>query len=137
LGVITDVRCRVRPAPSIRHYEGWMAEDFEQGREIVRDLAQSHEAPDVLRLSNEEETRVSLELAGTSSNGSRRRAPSHLRRRALDAYLGLRRRRGGCLMICGWEGEREAVHRRRSLAQARLRSGGAAALGASAGRSWE
>ena len=94
--MITEVSCRVRPAPRERHYEGWMAEDFEAGREIVRDLAQHHEAPDVLRLSDEEETRVSLGLAGTEG----------LQKRALDAYLSLRRRKGGCLMICGWEGER-------------------------------
>jgi alkyldihydroxyacetonephosphate synthase len=68
-----------------------------------------------------------LGLAGTEG----------LRKRALDAYLALRRRRGGCLIICGWEGEREAVRRRRSLAQSRLRLGGAVRLGASAGRSWD
>jgi alkyldihydroxyacetonephosphate synthase len=126
LGVITDVSCRVRPAPRSRVYEGWMAESFEAGREIVRDLAQRHEAPDVLRLSDEEETRISLELAGTEG----------FRKRALDAYLSLRRRKGGCLMICGWEGERDAVSRRRGLAQARLRLGGAVSLGRSAGNSW-
>ncbi len=126
LGVITDVSCRVRPAPRTRIYEGWVAEDFTAGREIVRDLAQRHEAPDVLRLSDEEETRVSLELAGTEG----------LRKRALDAYLSLRRRSGGCLMICGWEGERDTVSRRRGLAQARLRLGGAVPLGRSAGDSW-
>jgi alkyldihydroxyacetonephosphate synthase len=126
LGVITEVSCRVRPAPRTRVYEGWMAEDFEAGREIVRDLAQGHEAPDVLRLSDEEETRVSLELAGTQG----------LRKRVLDAYLSVRRRRGGCLMICGWEGERDAVSRRRGLSEARLRLGGAVPLGRSAGSSW-
>ena len=127
LGAITEVSCRVRPAPRERHYEGWMAEDFDSGREIVRDLAQRHEAPDVLRLSDEEETRVSLELAGADG----------LQKRALDAYLSLRRRRGGCLMICGWEGDDESVHRRRSLGQTQLRLGGAVPLGPSAGRSWE
>jgi alkyldihydroxyacetonephosphate synthase len=126
IGVITEVSCRVRPAPHARVYEGWIAENFEAGREIVRDLAQRHEAPDVLRLSDEEETRVSLELAGTEG----------FRKRALDAYLSLRRRRGGCLMICGWEGERDAISRRRGLAQARLRLGGAVPLGRSAGNSW-
>ena len=126
LGVITDVTCRVRPAPPTRVYEGWIAADFEAGREIVRDLAQRHEAPDVLRLSDEEETRVSLELAGTQG----------FQKRALDAYLSLRRRRGGCLMICGWEGEREDVNRRRGISQARLRLGGAVSLGRSAGNSW-
>jgi alkyldihydroxyacetonephosphate synthase len=127
LGVITEVACRVRPAPRERHYEGWMAEDFEAGREIVRDLAQHHEAPDVLRLSDEEETRVSLDLAGTEG----------LQKRALDSYLSLRSRKGGCLMICGWEGDRESVRRRRSLGGTRLRLGGAVPLGTSAGRSWE
>ena len=126
LGVITEVACRVRPAPRTRVYEGWISESFEAGREIVRDLAQRHEAPDVLRLSDEEETRISLELAGTEG----------LRKRALDAYLALRRRQGGCLMICGWEGERESVSRRRGLAQTRLRLGGAVSLGRSAGSSW-
>ena len=127
LGVITEVSCRIRPAPAERVYEGWMAEDFEAGREIVRDLAQRHQAPDVLRLSDEAETRVSLDLAGTEG----------LQKRALDAYLSLRRREGGCLMICGWEGERESVRLRRGLAQTRLRLGGAVPLGQGAGRSWD
>ncbi|MGZ5314299.1 MAG: FAD-binding oxidoreductase [Solirubrobacterales bacterium] len=127
LGVITDVSCRVRPKPEARRYEGWIAPDFAAGREIVRALAQSHEMPDVLRLSDEEETRVSLELSGSEG----------LQKRALDAYLALRRRQGGCLLICGWEGEREPVRRRRSLAARRLRSGGAVPLGQAAGRSWE
>ena len=65
LGVITEVSARVRPSPRTRVYEGWIAESFQAGREIVRELAQRHEAPDILRLSEEEETRVSLELTGT------------------------------------------------------------------------
>jgi alkyldihydroxyacetonephosphate synthase len=127
LGVITEVACRVRPSPELRIYEGWIAADFESGREIIRELAQGREMPDVLRLSDEEETRVSLELAGTEG----------VRRSALDAYLGLRRRRGGCLVVCGWEGEREDVHRRRAISTRRLRSGGGISLGRPAGRSWE
>jgi alkyldihydroxyacetonephosphate synthase len=127
LGVITKVSCRVRPAPERRLYEGWMTSDFAAGSEIIRDLAQSHEAPDVLRLSDEEETRISLAMSGTEG----------MQKRALDAYLALRRRRGGCLMICGWEGEPGSVRRRRSLARRLLRRGGAVPLGKSAGSSWE
>ncbi len=125
--MITEVTCRVRPVPQARAYEGWMAKDFESGREIFRELAQHHEMPDILRLSDEEETRVSLDLAGTEG----------LQKSALDAYLGFRRRRGGCLVICGWEGERGAIRRRRRLAHRRLRRGGAVPLGSRAGRSWE
>ena len=40
LGVIPDVTVRVRPAPGVRRYEAWIAEDFESGTEIVRALAQ-------------------------------------------------------------------------------------------------
>ena len=81
----------------------------------------------MLRLSDEEESRVSLELSGSEG----------MQKRALDAYLSLRRRRGGCLIICGYEGERESVQRRRSLGARRLRAGGAAPLGRRAGASWQ
>ncbi len=125
--MITEVTCRVRPEPQERIYEGWIAPDFAAGAEIIRELAQHHEAPDVLRLSDEEETRVSLELSGREG----------MQKRALDAYLSLRRRRGGCLMITGYEGERESVHRRRSVSSRRLRAGGAVSLGKRAGASWQ
>ena len=127
LGVITEVTCRVRPAPEAKVYEGWIAPDYASGVEILRALGQNHEAPDVLRLSDEEETRVSLELSGAEG----------MQKRALDGYLSLRRRRGGCLMICGYEGEPEAVRRRRAVASRRLRSGGAVSLGKRAGDSWQ
>jgi alkyldihydroxyacetonephosphate synthase len=81
----------------------------------------------VTRLSDEAETRVSLALAGTAG----------AKRALLDAYLRLRRRSGGCLVICGWEGERESVDRRRALSASLLRHGGAAPLGRSPGRAWD
>ena len=127
LGVITDVTCRVHPTPEMKRYEGWMAPDWATGVELVRELAQGGEMPDILRLSDEEETRVSLDLSGAGG----------LQKRALDAYLSLRRRRGGCLVICGWEDEGEAVRRRRSIAGRRLRAQGAVPLGSSAGSAWE
>ena len=48
---------RVRPAPAVRRYEAWIAESFEAGAEIVRALAQGPGLPDVVRVSDEEETR--------------------------------------------------------------------------------
>ena len=126
LGVIPDVTVRVRTAPARRRYEAWMAESFAAGAEIVRALAQAGTLPDVIRVSDEEETRVSLAMSG----------PSGLARRALDRYLGLRGRRDGSLMIVGVEGEGESVARRRALAARELRTGGAVYLGQGAGRSW-
>jgi alkyldihydroxyacetonephosphate synthase len=127
LGVITEVTVRVRPKPESRQYEAWVAPDFATGCEVVRELAQGDALADVTRLSDETETRVSLAMAGTSG----------ARRTLLNAYLGLRRRSDGCLMICGWEGDRDSVDRRRAVSTRILRSGGAVSLGGPPGRAWE
>jgi alkyldihydroxyacetonephosphate synthase len=126
LGVITDVTVRVRPVPESLRYEAWMAPDFASGRELVRSLAQADALADVTRLSDESETRISLALAGTEG----------AQKALFDAYLKLRRRTGGCLVICGWEGEDVAVQRRRALAAPLLRRGGAVPLGQAPGRAW-
>ncbi|MEX0972547.1 MAG: FAD-binding oxidoreductase [Solirubrobacterales bacterium] len=126
-GVIPEVTVRVRPEPRQRRYEAWIAESFEAGAEIVRGLAQGPGLPDVIRVSDAEETEVSLALSG----------PRGLAGTVFGGYLGLRRRRGGCLIVAGFEGDEEAVARRRALAVRALRRGGAAYLGQAAGRSWE
>ncbi len=126
-GVIPDVTVRVRPAPKQRRYEAWMAESFEAGAEIVRSLAQGPGLPDVIRISDEEETEVSLALSG----------PRGVAGSLFGGYLGLRRRRGGSLVIVGFEGEEESIARRRTLSVRALHHGGAVYLGQSAGRSWE
>jgi alkyldihydroxyacetonephosphate synthase len=127
LGVIPDVTVRVRPAPRVRRYEAWIAESFEAGSEIVRTMAQGPGLPDVIRVSDEEETEVSLALSG----------PRGVAGALFGSYLGLRRRRGGSLIVVGFEGDEEGVARRRALAVRALRAGAAAYLGQSAGRSWE
>jgi len=127
LGVITQVTARVRPAPERRRYEAWMTPDFASGAALVRSLAQADSLPDVVRLSDEAETRVSLGMSGTG----------HAKRALLGAYLRVRRRDRGCILICGWEGEAEAVERRRAVTARMLRAGGAAALGGAPGRAWE
>jgi alkyldihydroxyacetonephosphate synthase len=126
-GVIPEVTVRVRPRPRQRRYEAWIAESFEAGAEIVRALAQGPGLPDVIRVSDEEETEISLALSG----------PRGLAGTLFGRYLGLRGKRGGCLLVVGVEGDEQSVARRRALAVRALRRGGAAYLGQGAGRSWE
>ncbi|HEX3608058.1 MAG TPA: FAD-binding oxidoreductase [Solirubrobacterales bacterium] len=126
-GVIPDVTVRVRPAPRQRRYEAWIAESFEAGAEIVRALAQGPGLPEVIRVSDREETEVSLALSG----------PRGAAGRLFGGYLDLRRRAGGSLVVVGFEGEEESVARRRALSVRVLRRGGAVYLGQGAGRSWE
>ena len=65
LGVICELALRVRPAPHERIYEGVFFEDFAAGAQTLRALAREHALPDVARLSDEQETRMSLALAGS------------------------------------------------------------------------
>ena len=127
LGVIPDVTVRVRPTPQARRYEAWIAESFEAGAEIVRTLAQGPGLPEIIRVSDEEETEGTLALSG----------PRGLSGRLFDRYLGVRGRRGGALLIVGFEGDVESAARRRALTVRALRAGGAAYLGQAAGRAWE
>jgi alkyldihydroxyacetonephosphate synthase len=126
LGVITDVSVRVRPVPRLKRYEGWIAESFESGADAIRVLAQAGALPDVTRLSDPDETRISLAMSGLAG----------LKRSAFDAYLRIRRRAGGCMMIVGWEGEPEDAERRRGISRRLLRKSGAVSLGDAPGDAW-
>ncbi len=126
LGVIDELTLRVRHAPAERIYEGAFFEGFEAGVEAFRELSQRHCAPDVARLSDEQETRMSLALAG--SGGAKGRIGR--------AYLGARGYGGGCLAILGFEGEREEVAVRRARSLELVRRGGGLPVGRSPGRAW-
>jgi alkyldihydroxyacetonephosphate synthase len=126
-GVITQAALKVRPRPPERRYEGWMVRDFESGVEALRRLEQQRVVPDVARLSDEEETRLSFALAGGES----------LRQRAGLRYIRMRGYAGGCLVVLGFEGERTEVARRAALAGRIVRRAGALPLGSAPGRAWQ
>ena len=106
LGVITAVTLRVHPQPEASRYEGWLVPGFEAGCEALRALERAGAAPDVVRLSDEDETRHTLAFAGASA----------VARRAVGDR---------CLMICGWEGAVQDIARRRGEAARVLRGAGA------------
>jgi alkyldihydroxyacetonephosphate synthase len=112
--------------PQTVRYEGFAFASFGEGAEAMRVLEQSGAAPDVARLSDEEETRLQLALAGSGTKA-----------RVGGAYLRARGVAGGCIAICGWEGDADDVARRRARTVAVLRSHGAVALGQSPGRAWQ
>ena len=130
LGVIDEVSLRVRGAPAKRVYVGVMFESFAAGVQALRTMAQEHALPDVARLSDATETRMSMALAGTGG----------LKGRLGRAYLGARGYGEGqmerCIAICGFEGNGEEVKARRGRALAQARRNGGLALGDSPGRAW-
>jgi alkyldihydroxyacetonephosphate synthase len=127
LGVIAEVTLRVRSRPAARRYEAFSLPGLDAGVDAFRALAQAGAAPDVARLSDPVETRVSLALSGGGAAT-----------RALSGYLRARGHGDGCLAIAGWEGASErAVRARRSESARLLRAHGALALGTPVGRAWE
>jgi alkyldihydroxyacetonephosphate synthase len=123
LGVITELALRVRPVAPEQRYEAWLLPSFGDGCEALRRLAQAEIAPDVVRLSDEDETRTTFALARDGG----------LIRRASELAL---RHRPRCLLVTGWEGEAADVARRRAPAARALRSARALPLGRSPGRAW-
>ncbi len=127
LGVIPEVTVRVHEAAPSERYETWIAESWGAGCDAIRDLAQDEALPDVIRLSDEEETQMSLALSG----------PSGVAGAVFGRYLSLRGRSRGCLIVVGIEGERERVAQRRRRVARALRGAGAVYVGQAGGRSWK
>lgn len=126
LGVIPEVEVRVRPLPRARRYEAWLVDSFEAGNAIVRGLAQRDGLPTIARVSDPDETSVSMGISG----------PSGAAAGLLSRYLRLRGKSRGCLMIVGLEGSAAEVRRRRPGLSRALRAGGAMSLGSPAGEGW-
>ncbi|MFL6238017.1 MAG: FAD-binding oxidoreductase [Actinomycetes bacterium] len=126
LGVITEVSLLVRQVPEQRVYEGWVFRSFDAGASALQALAQQRVAPDVVRLSDEEETQVTFALAGDS-----------WKQRVAMRWLRLRNYADGCLVIVGWEGTAAAISARRTACGDVLRQHKGLRLGESVGRAWE
>ncbi|MEU3627162.1 FAD-binding oxidoreductase [Amycolatopsis coloradensis] len=125
LGVITEVALRVRPVPEVRRYEGYVVDGWENGTAAVRELAQRHALADVTRLSDVEESEVSLALNDSWKT------------KALRRYLRARGISSPCLLIVGWEGasKREVARRRQDTTRV-LAPFGAVRIGRTLGESW-
>ncbi len=123
LGVITGLLLHVRTRPAQHCYEGVVFETFEAAVDAMRVAVQDRATPEVVRITDELQTRVLM----SAGEGGRRGSP--LGRRGL-------RRREGVLAIVGWEGQRDAVARHRLHTMTLLRRGGGVPIGEGPGRAW-
>lgn len=121
LGVITQATLRVHRAPVARRTEAWAFPSFAAGCEAFRALEQAGAAGTVMRLSDEDESRMTLATAGD---------------RRVRAYLRLRGQRTPCLAIVAHEGTAREVRLRSLRALRALRRADGAYLGTGAGEAW-
>jgi alkyldihydroxyacetonephosphate synthase len=135
LGVIDEVSLRVRRAPARRRYEGVMFESFAAGVQALRAMAQEHAMPEIARLSDAAETRMSMALAGEGGvKGRLGRVYLSARGRGDRSKFG--QQAGRCIAILGFEGEADELKSRRARAIGLARHNGGVALGGSPGRAW-
>jgi alkyldihydroxyacetonephosphate synthase len=124
LGIITELRLRVRPRTRAGRYEGWSFRSWAAGLAALQRLARHDLLPDVVRLSDPDETRANLLMSGGAGA------------RALRGSLRARRHGAGCLLVVGWEGLPQLVRARVQAAASVLRDGGAVRVGRRVGESW-
>jgi alkyldihydroxyacetonephosphate synthase len=122
LGVVTEVGLRVRPVPQAQRFEGAFFRTWGDGLAALRELEQEALAPDVLRLSDPDETRVQLALSGTG--------------RLSRGLLRLRGYGAGCLAVLGWDGTEQRVDDRRHAAARVLTRYGGLVVGTGPGERW-
>lgn len=125
-GVITRVTLRVRALPAASDFTAVVFPDYLSGLAAFRGLVQSRNGADVMRLSDPEETAVTLAMNGPTGRAAQ----------LLDRYLSARGVTEPCLAILGWDGTRAAVTARHASAVAELRRHGAVSLSAAIGNSW-
>lgn len=127
LGVITEVDVRVSRLPEHESFHVAFARNWEEAEALVRSLVQSRLPLSMLRLSNAEETRTQLILAG------------HEKQVAwLHRYLGWRGIRDGkCMITFGITGNKRRCRQLLTEAKRCLREGGAVYLGTLLGKKWE
>ncbi len=120
-GVITDVTMGVRRIPAQKRYEAWFFPTFAAGVNALRELEQQRLAPEVSRLSDEDETAANLAISGHGGG---------------LGGLYLKARRARAMAIFGWEGAKDLVAARRRLGVKVLRAAGGISVGTSGGDAW-
>ncbi|MDX1803731.1 MAG: FAD-binding oxidoreductase [Alcanivorax sp.] len=127
LGIITEVKVRVTPLPEAETFQVAFAPDWDSAIKLVRDMTQAKIPLSMLRLSNAEETRTHLMLAGHEQLV-----------RLLHRYLSLRgcgNRK--CMITFGVTGSTRQTRQTLAEARRRIRDAGGVNTGALLARKWE
>jgi alkyldihydroxyacetonephosphate synthase len=103
LGIITEVTVRIQKLPSDRKYFGIVFPDFNSGVKFIKEANQSGLKLSMLRLSDEDETRLFANFAGLGKKKTFFRTLKHSLIERLLKWNGIKDNR--CVLMCGIDGE--------------------------------
>lgn len=128
IGVISEVCLRVSPLPEREAFHVAFAPDWDKAVTLVRQLVQDRVPLSMLRLSNAEETRTQLVLAGHERLVG-----------ALNRYLALRGNPDGdkCMITFGVTGDERHCRHALGEAKRRIRAAGGVMTGRMLGKKWQ
>jgi len=126
LGVITEATLRVRPLPECRDGAAVLVPGWSTGLEVCRALLQTGPVPEVVRVSDPDETSFGIALTEVP------RVAAGVR----DLILGMRRFHRGCIVLLEWAGAPQDVVLARQAAARIWQDAGGLALGRTPWRRW-
>jgi len=133
LGIITEATMKVRLLPKVYDYRGLIFKEFEGGVEAVREMLQSGVVPELIRISDSEESALGMRLRRPSRNPAKEKATVF----ALEALAKLGYSfESGSYAVIGCEGDKRETSVRMKKVIGICRKNGAIPLGSSAGREW-
>jgi alkyldihydroxyacetonephosphate synthase len=125
-GIITSATLQVKSIPRVREYKGFFFKTFHEGIRAIRTFMQNGIAPAVVRLSDVEETAVSLALSQKKG----------ITKEGLGSWV-LQKSGFRCLLILGMEGSREEVAYESEVSRYVIKEFHGLGVGKSAGEAWK
>ena len=129
LGIFTEATLELFPQPAASEYRGVLFPDWDDGLRALQEVVQHGVRPAVARLSDAEET--ALSVAGRAPGSGFERAIERGFLRAKGTRL-----EGSCLAILGYEGEAAVVREGVRTMAATVRSHHGVDVGEGVGESW-
>lgn len=130
LGVITEATMRVHRTPEVKDYRGYLFPSFEDGVNAIYECVQSHYPPSLIRLQDAGETELAFNMK------AHKKGLAALVQKPIKSYLAAKGYTSPCIMIVGFEGDREHVRTARKECLRAFRQHRGFPLGKSVGQTW-
>lgn len=130
LGVITEATMKVHRVPEIKDYRGYLFPSFEDGVNAIYGCIERGFPPSMIRLQDSGETELAFNMK------AHKKGLQALIQKPIKSYLTAKGYTSPCIMIVGFEGDRNQVKASRREALKSFRAHRAFPLGKNVGKTW-